>query len=77
MTITLDPDVHARAKEIAQARHTTVSGLVEAFVRSERTKAADASKVDPLLGSAQVRTLEAGLDATFDALRARHIARSR
>ena len=31
VTITLDPEVHARAKAVARARRTTVSGLIRRF----------------------------------------------
>lgn len=72
VTITLDPDLHARAKQVARARRTTVSGLIETFLRSTD---AGGSRVDEMLGSAELRAWEPGRDPLHDALYARHIAR--
>lgn len=73
VTITLDPDVHAHAKQVARTQRTTVSGLIEAFFRSHQS----ASLVDDMLGSAKLRELKPGADPLHDALHARHIARRR
>ena len=76
VTITLDPEVLARAKQVARARRTTVSGLIEAFLRSEAA-GTSGSLVDEMLGCAELRTVEHGHDPLYDALHARHIARHR
>ncbi len=77
VTITLDPEVHARAKELARARRTTVSGLIEAFLRSSDAARTGVSLVDGMLGCAELRTVEPSRDVLYDALHARHIARRR
>lgn len=77
VTITLDPEVHAHAKAVAQARHTTVSGLIEAFLRSSEAPKRAGSLVDEMIGCAELRSLEPGVDPLYDALHARHIARRR
>jgi hypothetical protein len=76
VTITLDPDVHARAKQAARARQTTVSGLIEAYLRSPAAAPARSgpSLVDEMLGSSALRSVPAGVDRRFDALHARQIA---
>ena len=75
VTITLDPEVLACAKEIARARRTTVSGLIETFLRSPEAAGTGGSLVDEMLGCAELRLLEHGRDPLYDALHARHIAR--
>ncbi|OOO02550.1 MAG: hypothetical protein USCGTAYLOR_01244 [Chromatiales bacterium USCg_Taylor] len=77
VTITLDPAVHARAKAVARARSTTVSGLIEAFLRSPDAAGTGGSLVDKMLGCAELRTVEPGRNPLYDALHARHIARRR
>lgn len=80
VTITLDPEVHARAKQAARARRTTVSGLIESFLRSPAaapTARAGGSLVDEMVGSAELRDMQPGADPLFDALHARHIATAR
>jgi hypothetical protein len=76
VTITLDPDVHARAKQAAHARRTTVSGLIESFLRSPAAAPArsGSSLVDQMVGSGKLRDVQPGADPLFDALHARHIA---
>jgi hypothetical protein len=76
VTITLDPDVHARAKQAARARRTTVSGLIESFLRSPAAAPTRSGRslVDQMLGSGELRSVPAGVDPLFDALHARHIA---
>ena len=76
VTITLDPDVHARAKLAARARRTTVSGLIESFLRSPAaapSTGSSGSLVDEMLGSAELREVQLGTDPLYDALRVRHI----
>lgn len=79
VTLTLTPAIHARAKRIARARRTTVSGLVTAFVRAapENSTLAPKSLVDEMLGSAELRRPAAGRDPLYDALHARQVARRR
>jgi hypothetical protein len=77
VTITLDPEVHARAKAVARARRTTVSGLIEAFLRSPDAAQSGGSLVDEMLGCAELRSVEPGRDPLYDALHAHHIARRR
>jgi hypothetical protein len=76
VTLTLAPAVHARAKRIARARRTTVSGLVTAFVQgvSEGGKRTTKSLVDEMLGSAELRRPAPGRDPLFDALHDRYVA---
>lgn len=77
VTITLDPDVHARAKQAARARRTTLSGLIETYLRSPAAapvaRGSKGSLVDAMVGSAALRALQPGVDPLFDALRARHV----
>jgi hypothetical protein len=77
VTITLDPEVHARAKQAARARRTTVSGLIESFLRSPAAAPPMAhggrSLVDEMVGSAELRSLAPGTDPLFDALHRRYI----
>jgi Family of unknown function (DUF6364) len=77
VTITLDPEVHARAKQSARARRTTVSAMIESFLRSPEAAPARSgtSLVDRMLGSGELRAPAAGRDALFDGLHARHVAR--
>lgn len=77
VTITLDPDVHAHAKQVARVRRTTVSGLIEAFFRSQQSAGGRASLVDDMLGSAKLRKVKPGAEPLHDALYTRHIARRR
>ncbi|MGH8726680.1 MAG: DUF6364 family protein [Burkholderiales bacterium] len=77
VTITLDPDVHAHAKQVARARRTTVSGLIEEFFRTHQSTKGRGSLVDDMLGSARLRAVKPGADPLYDALHARHIARRR
>jgi hypothetical protein len=75
VTITLDPEVHARAKAVARARRTTVSALIEAFLGSSEAAGTGGALVDEMLGCAQLRSVESGHDPLYDGLQARHIAR--
>lgn len=77
VTITLDPATHARAKLAARARRTTVSGLIEAYLRSPIGAGEGASLVDEMLGSGSLRQMKPGRDPLFDALHRRHIERRR
>ena len=77
VTITLDPDVHAHAKQVARARRTTVSGLIEEFFRTHQSIKGRGSLVDAMLGSAKLRAVQPGADPLHDALHARYISRRR
>jgi hypothetical protein len=77
VTITLDPEVHARAKQMARARRTTVSGLIEAYFRSWDAAGKGGSLVDEMLGCAELRDVAQGNDPLYDAMYARHVARQR
>jgi uncharacterized protein DUF6364 len=77
VTITLDPEMHSRAKAEARARRTTVSGLIEAFFRTPDAAGSGGSLVDEMLGCAELRTVEPGRDPLYDALHSLHIARRR
>ncbi len=48
-TITIDPQLHARAKRLARARHTTVSGLFESFLKDQPDPGG--TVVESLIGS--------------------------
>lgn len=76
VTLTLAPSVHARAKQIARARRTTVSGLVAAFVQGVPESGGRPAKslVDEMLGSAELRRPIPGRDPLFDALHGRYVA---
>lgn len=68
--------MHARAKQAAGARRTTVSGLIESFLRSPDAAPAAAggrSLVDEMIGSAELRGSVPSTDPLFDALHARYI----
>lgn len=77
VTITLDPEVHARAKRTARARRTTVSGLIEGFLRSPQAAGKDISLVDEMLGCGELRAVKHGQDPLYDGLHERFIARRR
>jgi hypothetical protein len=77
VTITLDPEVHALAKHTARARRTTVSGLIENFLRAPENAAKGASRVDRMLGAGKLRAHKRGRDPLHDALYDRFIARKR
>jgi len=77
VTITLDPEVHARAKRTARARRTTVSGLIEGFLRSPQAAGKDRSLVDEMLGCGELRAVKRGQDPLYDDLHERFIARCR
>lgn len=57
-TITIDPNLHARAKRLAKQRKTSVSGLFEQFLKSQPENGVSA--VDQMLGSASLREIDAG-----------------
>lgn len=77
VTIKLDSQADARAEQVARARRTTVSGLIEAFLRSTDADVTSVSLVDDMLGSAKLRSVKLGDAPLYDALHARYIARQR
>ena len=77
VTITLDREVHAQAKRTARARRTSVSGMIEDFLRSPQATGSHASLVDEMLGCAELRAPKRGKDPLYDELHERLIARRR
>ena len=73
ITLTMDPMVFRRAKKLAHARKTSVSALIEGFVR--QAPLAGEKKARPFAqrwaGKFRVAASEAP-DARLDALRARY-----
>jgi len=74
VTITLDPVVHQRAKRVARARRTGVSGLIESLLEAAAPPAAT-SLVDRLAGSASLRSPTVGADPLYDAMASKHLER--
>jgi len=52
-TITIDPELHARAKRLARHKHTTVSGLFELMLKEQPDPTG--SVTDSLIGSAKLK----------------------
>jgi hypothetical protein len=75
VTMTMDPGIHARAKQIARARRTTVSGLFASFINATHETPDGQSRVDKMLGSAELRKSYPGADPLYDALHAQLIDR--
>ena len=75
VTINLDPGVHVRAREVARARRTTVSGLIEHRLRPVSASRGSESMLDAMVGSAELRQPAPGEDPLHEALHRRHIAR--
>jgi hypothetical protein len=55
-TLTLNPELHERAKRLAKHRRTSVSGLFESYLASQPEP--DASITDRLIGSASLNPAE-------------------
>lgn len=72
VTITLDPEVHRRAKQAARRKHTTVSGLIETLLQAEATPK-KRSVVAEMKGIARLREPAPGMDPRYDALKAKYI----
>ena len=70
-TITIDPQLHKRAKRLAKARHTTVSGLFEEYLRGETDPYG--SVVDRLIGSAKLKSTDTGNDPRREALERKYL----
>jgi len=67
ITITIDPAVHRRAKRVARARGTSVSGLIESALELA-TAPAKVSVVEVMIGSGSLRQAPVGGDPLYDAL---------
>lgn len=70
-TLTIDPELHARAKRIAKRRKTTVSGLFESFLRREPDP--EGSLVDGMIGSAVLRQSRPGSDPRMERLKKKYL----
>jgi len=53
-TLSINPELHARAKRLARFRKTTVSGLFESYLAEQPEPRG--SIVDKLIGSASLKT---------------------
>jgi hypothetical protein len=73
VTITLDPVVHANAKLLARSRGTSVSGLVEEYLRTAAASVGP-SIVDEMIGIAELRDPPRGTDPLYDAIYDKHVA---
>jgi hypothetical protein len=71
VTITLEPEVHRLAKQTARKKHTTVSGLIESLIQSERSSREE-DWVASMIGSASLRAPSSGSDPLYDALQAKY-----
>lgn len=74
VTITLDPEVHRLAKQMARQRKTTVSGLIASLVKAE-AKPTKRGIVAGMVGSASLREPAAGSDRLFEALEKKRLRR--
>jgi hypothetical protein len=72
VTITLDPEVHRRAKQAARKKHTTVSGLIETLLQAESSPR-KTSLVAEMTGIASLREPVPGKDPRYDALKAKYV----
>jgi hypothetical protein len=73
VTISLDPEVHRRAKQIATKRHTTVSGLIESLLQAESAPVKKNGIVASMIGSASLRTPARVTDPLHEALTAKYL----
>jgi len=72
VTITLDPDVHRLAKQVARKKHTTVSGLIGSLLQAEGA-VGKMDLVASMTGIDSLRDPAIGSDPLFDALRDKYI----
>jgi hypothetical protein len=70
-TITIDPELHLRAKKLARRRQTTVSGLFESYLRSQPIE--EDSVVDNLIGCATLKPPPAQRDPLREQLLAKYL----
>lgn len=71
ISITLDPAVHRKARKVASARGTSVSGLIESLLR--RQEESTRPVADALVGTASLREVRPGADARFDHLKSKYL----
>jgi len=71
VTVTMDPEIHRLAKQVARKKRTTVSGLIESLLQTETTPK-KSSIVSGMVGSASLRAPAPGSDPRYDALRAKY-----
>ena len=73
VTLTMDPGVAKKAKQIAHARQTSVSALIEDLVRATRAPSADGAVpfADRWAGKLRLRT-PGSSDPRFDVLKKRY-----
>ena len=73
VTLTLEPDIVKKAKQIAHARRTSVSALVEDLLRATPVslKTSEVSFADKWTGKLRLRT-PAKPDPRFEALKKRY-----
>ncbi len=77
VTITLDPQIHDRAKRVARARKTTLSGLVESCLKGSSLETErSGTLVDEMIGSASLRDPPENPDPLFNELRRKYVAES-
>jgi len=72
VTITLDPEVHRKAKQAAIKKHTTVSALIESLLKAE-DPLQEVDLVSEMIGMAKLRHPEPGSDPLYDSLKAKYI----
>jgi len=70
-TLTVDPELHARAKRLARKRKTTVSGLFESYLASQPDP--QGSRVDGLIGSASLKAAPKHPDPKREHLKAKYL----
>lgn len=78
ITVSIDPEVSRQAKKLAHAKQTTVSGLVEGFLRSTSmpTRRKTGSFVERWAGKFAVTQSKPG-DLRLEGLKAKHGLRTR
>jgi hypothetical protein len=70
-TLTIDPELHGRAKRLAKQRRTTVSGLFESFLAQQPDPSG--SKVDSLIGCSRLKKESKPRDAKRDYLESKYL----
>jgi len=70
-TLSIDPQLHARAKRLAKLRRTTVSGLFESYLAQQPDP--DGSLVDELIGSAALKSESPDSDAKRKYLKSKYL----
>jgi len=71
ISISMEPEVHRRAKQAARRRGTTVSGLISSLVNAAVDDGGPL--VDRLVGSAELRKPPHGSDPLHDALQKKYV----